>query len=352
MSETASKINANKLLDELLKTTSSCYGCIGKTEDFSVVEVNEVKNELEKASKKANRNGSKTYVIEDQSEHEISNEVVLKYIGSWMYDNLIDLDSRNGNKIDTGYPLKYLDEIVKYMKSEYDIDELNDVEFVEFCRELMEMNIPFRIDILERMSNGFFEYGNRWKNRCVVVNEKKYDLMTILINIRLGDLQYNREENRDEIIRNSSRYYANEILNDFKKYLKASSFHVDNYRINSDDIIKLFYEIGVDTSNELIKQYLLNYTNSFFCYGSKVLESTEYDSKLREWIGDYKWKLIYRASEHGYTAKSFHKYCDDKEPTLMIIKSSKGWIFGKYTAQSWKAVHPIIWGSIYIVIIY
>ena len=138
----------NKLLDELLKTTSSCYGCIGKTEDLSVMEVNEVKNELEKASKKADRNGSKTYVVEDQSEHEISNEVVLKYIGSWMYDNLIDLDSRNGNKIDTGYPLKYLDEIVKYMKNEFDIYELNGVEFVEFCRELMEMNIPFRSDIM------------------------------------------------------------------------------------------------------------------------------------------------------------------------------------------------------------
>ncbi len=348
MSETASKINANKLLDELLKTTSSCYGCIGKTEDFSVVEVNEVKNELEKASKKVNRNGSKTYVIEDQSEHEISNEVVLKYIGSKMYDNLIDLDSRNGNEIDTGYLLKYFDEIVKYMKSEFDIYELNDVEFVEFCRELMEMNIPFRIDILERMSNGFFEYGNRWKNRCVVVNEKKYDLMTILINIRLGDLQYNREENRDEIIRNTLIPFANEILNDFKKYLKAPSTYVKNYKLNSDDIINLFYEIGVDTSNEIIKQYLLNYTNSFFCYGTKVLESTEYDSKLKEWIGDYKWKLIYRTSEHGYSAESFHECCDDVQgPTLIIIKSIEGWILGGYTTQSWKAVHPNEYGCIY-----
>ena len=348
MSETASKINANKLLDELLKNTSSCYGCIGKTEDLSVVEVNEVKNELEKASKKVNRNGSKTYVIEDQSEHEISNEVVLKYIGSWMYDNLIDLDSRNGNKIDTGYPLKYLDEIVRYMANEYHIYELNGVEFVEFCRELMEMNIPFRSDIMNRIYNGYNEYGIGWKNRCVIMNEKKYKLVMLFMNIRLGDLQYNREENRDEIIRNSSRYYANEILNDFKKYLKAPSTYVKNYKLNSDDIINLFYEIGVDTSNELIKQYLLNYTNSFFCYRSKVLESTEYDSKLKEWIGDYKWKLIYRTSEHGYSAESFHECCDDVQgPTLIIIKSIEGWILGGYTTQSWKAVHPNEYGCIY-----
>ena len=93
--------------------------------------------------------------------------------------------------------------------------------------------------------------------------------------------------------------------------------------------------ISIDSSNEIVRQYLLNYTSSLICYGTKVLENSEYDDKLREWCGDYKWKLLYRASEHGYTAKSFHEYCDDKGPTLVIIKSSGGWIFGGYTAKSW-----------------
>ena len=72
-------------------------------------------------------------------------------------------------------------------------------------------------------------------------------------------------------------------------------------------------------------------------FGSFLLENSDYDDILREWLGDdYQWKLIYRASEHGYTAKSFHNYCDDKGPTLIIIKSSEGWIFGGYTTQSWS----------------
>ena len=67
------------------------------------------------------------------------------------------------------------------------------------------------------------------------------------------------------------------------------------------------------------------------------LENSDYDDKMREWLGsDYDMKLLYRASEHGYTAKSFHDYCDDKGPTLIIIKSSEGWIFGGYTTQSWS----------------
>ena len=49
-------------------------------------------------------------------------------------------------------------------------------------------------------------------------------------------------------------------------------------------------------------------------------------------------KSIYRASEHNYTGKSFHECCDNKGPTLIVIKSSGGWIFGGYTTQSWKCV--------------
>ena len=151
MSETASKINANKLLDELLKNTSSCYGCIGKTEDFSVVEVNEVKNELEKASKKADRNGSKTYVLSDGKRKEVSNELVKNHQESLLNVNMIDVDSRNNkNEVEIDFRFKYMDEIVRYMANEFDIYELNGVEFVEFCRELMEMNIPFRSDIMNR----------------------------------------------------------------------------------------------------------------------------------------------------------------------------------------------------------
>ena len=67
------------------------------------------------------------------------------------------------------------------------------------------------------------------------------------------------------------------------------------------------------------------------------LVDQKYDSKLREWLGnDYKWKLLYRASEHGYIAKTFHEYCDDKGPTLTVIRSREGWIFGGYTTKSWN----------------
>ena len=352
MSGLQSKMDASNVLDELVNATSSCCRCFCKSEEWSSVEVNEVKNELEKASEKVDMNGSKVYVIEDQSEHEISNEVVLKYIGSMIYDNLIDLDSRDGDKVDTGYPLKYFAEIMKYMKNEYDIKKLNGVEFDEFCRELISLNIPLRSDITKRFFSQFSEYGDRWKNRCVVVNGNEYKLIMSYMKLKLGDLQYNSEKDRYEIIRNTTIPSANEILTDFENYLKAPSKYVKNEELKVGDITKILSVVGIDISADLVKEYLLNYTNSLFCYGTKVLENSEYDSNLREWLGnDYKWKLIYRASKHGYTAKSFHEHCDNVTPTLVIIKSDNDCIFGGYTTQSWKADHPNKWGCIYYMII-
>ena len=103
--------------------------------------------------------------------------------------NMIDIDSRNEkNEVEIDFRFKYFDEIVRYMKNEYDISKLNGIEFVDFCRELMEIRIPFRMDIMERLWNGFNEYGVRWKNRCVVVNEKEYKIMINYMIIQFANI--------------------------------------------------------------------------------------------------------------------------------------------------------------------
>ena len=147
---------------------------------------------------------------------------------------------------------------------------------------------------------------------------------------------------------------------------------IDNYKeyidhlCNHPDIIWRYIETR-DISEESLKQFnndteLLNDLDAIHCENNVIrlkisryylknpseflpntrLVNQQYDDKLREWLGsDYKWRLLYRASEHGYTGSSFHECCDDiKGPTLVIIKSSGGWIFGGYTTQSWKIVHP------------
>lgn len=56
------------------------------------------------------------------------------------------------------------------------------------------------------------------------------------------------------------------------------------------------------------------------------------------WLGiNYDYKLLYRASIHGFAAQEFHQRCDCQGATLTIVHNSFGNIFGGYTDVSWDA---------------
>ena len=48
------------------------------------------------------------------------------------------------------------------------------------------------------------------------------------------------------------------------------------------------------------------------------------------------WKRCWRASVDGWAASTFHSRCDNKGPTVTIIRVSGTYIFGGYTSLSWS----------------
>ena len=62
----------------------------------------------------------------------------------------------------------------------------------------------------------------------------------------------------------------------------------------------------------------------------------EYVKQVVGWLGgQFQWQLCYRASVHGWRAKNFHTMCDNKGPTVTIVKVGEC-IFGGYTDKNWK----------------
>ena len=49
--------------------------------------------------------------------------------------------------------------------------------------------------------------------------------------------------------------------------------------------------------------------------------------------------MLYRGSEHGFTAKDFHYRADDSLPTatLTFVKSDQGRAFGGFTSMAWQS---------------
>lgn len=48
------------------------------------------------------------------------------------------------------------------------------------------------------------------------------------------------------------------------------------------------------------------------------------------------WTLLYQASRDGYRARDFHSKCDGYNNTLVVIKTSKSYIFGGFTTKLWN----------------
>ena len=68
----------------------------------------------------------------------------------------------------------------------------------------------------------------------------------------------------------------------------------------------------------------------------KFAEITDVVSKIQiMFCSGVKFTLLYRASEHGDSAKIFHEKCDKHQMTLVLVETTKGVRFGGFTTQNW-----------------
>ena len=164
------------------------------------------------------------------------------------------------------------------------------------------------------------EYGIRWKNRYLMVNGNEYIYVFDCMKSRLVEFKNNNESDRIEIIKNtvkeislssyddehysvvddddddssseedddSDNYEYNiqsfkimNLLNDFENYLKKPSQYIRNESINFRVINKLFESISIDIKHSIVYNYVLYYTSSL-CFGSQIMDNTEYDEYIKE----------------------------------------------------------------------
>ena len=72
---------------------------------------------------------------------------------------------------------------------------------------------------------------------------------------------------------------------------------------------------------------------------SEILTSEEHQQSLKGWLPtglEGEWCLLFRASRDGFATQTFHSKCDNKGPTVTIVKSGAN-IFGGFTEISWKS---------------
>jgi hypothetical protein len=79
-------------------------------------------------------------------------------------------------------------------------------------------------------------------------------------------------------------------------------------------------------------------------FSESVILSGElyYDQLLKSWIGGFTYaSLCWRATRDGWAGSTFHSKCDNKKPTVTLIKVGS-YIFGGYATESWDGKSIII----------
>jgi len=76
---------------------------------------------------------------------------------------------------------------------------------------------------------------------------------------------------------------------------------------------------------------------NFLISDSKLLDNSMMLNLFSFGLTKKIWKRIYCASIDGFSSTNFHSKCNNKGPTLVVIRSNNGNIFGGYTSLDWDS---------------
>lgn len=76
-------------------------------------------------------------------------------------------------------------------------------------------------------------------------------------------------------------------------------------------------------------------------YESEIIgQVSEYKRSLFHWLTEVRqsfrvWKQCYRGHRHGWDVQTFHRLCDNKGPTITLVKLNNT-VVGGFADKSWR----------------
>lgn len=298
-----------------------------------------------------------TFYYRGNKESKLTLELVLKYPSSYPCSLLMNNQRTNDGNIFIDWDGQFDDQIIKYMKD--DDSFMDDVSHMTFDEKRMlmntldQMNLPVKRHYMMSFFKREVETIDAWNNRkyIMVKNKnnsefnqclKKYDLFDAIFS---GPLRYEIQYNKDlNIFYIDLQLTYFDIIEDYlindKKISNPLLFmnYIENNNIQ--ELAKEFELIGIHLSQKEYNE-MESYFNAFILPESKILTGP-YSRDLKKFIGtkDH-WTLLYRGSDEGFSAQKFHEKCDNKGPTVTLVRTEKNNVFGGYASQSWTSDNGI-----------
>jgi hypothetical protein len=224
--------------------------------------------------------------------------------------------------------------------------------------ELSKISPFFNIEenlenINQLISESINNYGITIMDGGEEEKNNKFVVIKFAINSKIKEIKFtlNKGEISEEQFISSLYEKINYFINERKKVYGIKSFQQINQEKNEkkNEITKKLEElnerldkmgksfINLNVISLQLNSHIINEPEDIQ-FISKYLKTIELgDAKNKKaFIEDIiLYKLVYRASRDGDSAREFHKRCDDIGPNIVFIKTDDNLIFGGFTMNNW-----------------
>ena len=139
------------------------------------------------------------------------------------------------------------------------------------------------------------------------------------------------------VLDNENFLKLKEMTENFRDYIKCS-FKNKLYVGNFVKYLKFSFEKVRKELKNIIENFEIQKNNIFF--DSNLILENEDKLFVKDTLFDnmpFRSNLLYKGSRDGFKASKFHSLCDNKGPTITIIKSHLKKIFGGFINNSWNS---------------
>ena len=302
------------------------------------------------------------FIYDNNQQSKIDVELVKKYPGSYFYTQYMNNKITADGNVFIDCDNKNDELIVKYMKDdkslEEDVKKMNTEQIDKLIDNLSFLELPIKKDFVKEIGyNEDNKMMKAWRERKVTFvtddNKNVFDEdFNNLLQQRdsFGKIVLKYQFPKNFTYDNEHHTFSLQVSLHYpdivKAYLKNDS-HLNEQELRkyidkeskstfvdalNEDFNALYIDLDVED-----KKLLTRLSDApLFQSISNIICNPQYDNILKEWLDcEYRWKLLYRASRDGYSCESFHSHCDNKGPTLVVIRSTKGNIFGGYSDADW-----------------
>jgi len=192
--------------------------------------------------------------------------------------------------------------------------------------------------IKQTQLKGFLDDINQWEEQALKIVRRTADLIRNRIRQLMTLKTSNIKDDLDQISKELQKCKVDN--NYFEKDIKQLNDKLNKIQIDLNmhrsrikmTLPPIKFKSQIPTSFE----HDIHHEKEYFTGGTLLCH--EHQVKLNEFYGkrNQMWRLVYKATRDGFSSTDFYRCCDTKGPTMTVIQSSSGHLFGGYTSIDWE----------------